>query len=75
MNAPLRASVTDDATHRLAAYMRLCATATPERVRTHPATTPYLSTFCAMAQQRGLLNARSWLLGRLLLDLHATPQL
>lgn len=64
-NTPL-----DDLHTRLPAYLRLCSRANPESVRRHPATSPYLMSFCAIAKQRGLVNARAWLLGRLLLDLH-----
>ena len=55
---------------RLPEYVRLTSRATPERLRTHPLTAPYASSFFSLAQQRGLTNARAWLLGRLLLDLH-----
>lgn len=55
---------------RLPEYVRLTSRATPERLRTHPLTAPYASSFFSLAQQRGLTNARAWLLGRLLMDLH-----
>ncbi len=62
--------MTDPLTLRLPEYLRLTSRATPERLRTHPLTAAYASSFFSLAQQRGLTNARAWLLGRLLMDLH-----
>ena len=54
-------------------YLQLCSRATPETLRRHPVTSPYLTTFFNVAKRNGLTHARAWLLGRLLLDLHPQP--
>ena len=52
------------------AYRRLCCRSNPETVRKHPLTTSYAPDFFAIARDRGLREARAWLLGRLIVDLH-----
>lgn len=51
-------------------YRRLCTRADLETLRRNPLTAEYVQTFADLARNRGLLNARAWLLGRLILDLH-----
>lgn len=52
------------------AYIRLCGSAPIETLRRHPMLTSYINTFMLHAKRNGVTNARAWLLGRVLIDLH-----
>jgi hypothetical protein len=55
---------------QFATYRRLCTRADLETLRRNPLTADLLTGFTWIARSKSLLDARAWLLGRLILDLH-----
>lgn len=51
-------------------YMRLAAGASAETIRRNPLTARYFSTYFQLARTHGTPNARAWLLGSIIRDLH-----
>jgi hypothetical protein len=54
----------------LSQYRRIAQSASPETLRTHKLTRRYSRDFFRLARDMGTQQARAWVLGRLILDLH-----
>lgn len=54
----------------LSQYRRIAQGASPETLRTHKLTSRYSRDFFRLARDMGTQQARAWVLGRLILDLH-----